>query len=76
MMIAIMVVITGTLSSCIWTRKYEYVDIASIENRLSRPIDPNKWDYLLTGDSAPEPICGTLIVDSSPQGAKIILDGE
>lgn len=58
------------------THTYEYVDSVSVIAWQNRPFDPNKYDYLLNNESKPEPITGTLIVDSSPQGVDIYLDGK
>ena len=57
-------------------RSYEYVDRQSENDWENRLLDPNKYDYLLTGEPEPEPITGSLTVDSSPQGADIVLDGK
>ena len=55
---------------------YDYVDTASEEAWQNRRLDPHKYDYILNGDPEPEPVSGTLVVDSSPQGATIYLDGK
>ena len=64
------------ISNCGTFHSVEYIDKVSLEAWKNRRLDPNKWDYLLNGEPEPEPITGTLIVDSSPQGADIILDGK
>lgn len=64
------------ISNWATSHSVEYVDKVSLEAWKNRRLDPNKWDYLLNGEPEPEPITGTLIVDSSPQGADIILDGK
>lgn len=55
---------------------YDCVDTASEEAWQNRRLDPHKYDYILNGEPEPEPVTGTLIVDSSPQGATVYLDGK
>ena len=58
------------------TSSIEYIDKQSQEAWKYRRIDPNKYDYILNGEPEPDPVTGKLIVNSSPQGADIILDGK
>lgn len=55
---------------------YDLIDTASEEAWQNRRLDPHKYDYILNGEPEPEPVTGTLIVDSSPQGAIVYLDGK
>lgn len=56
---------------------HDYVDTESEYNwRFNRRLNPNKYDYILTGAPEPLPVTGILKVDSVPQGAPIFLDGK
>ena len=55
---------------------YDCVDEASEKNWQNRRADSYKQDYILNGNPELEPVTGTLIVDSSPQGATVYLDGK
>lgn len=55
---------------------YDFIDTVSEEAWQNRRLDPHKYDYILNGEPEPEPVTGTLIVDSSPQGATVYLDGK
>lgn len=74
MVILTSVALTFLLGAC--TKTYNYHDYASKEAFFNHPIDPYKWDYLLTGEPKPDPICGSLTIVTSPQKAEISLDGE
>lgn len=72
---ALLVVLPALLlGAC--TKTYDYHDYASKEAFFNHPIDPYKWDYLLTGDPAPEPVCGCLYIETYPHEASISLDGD
>lgn len=57
-------------------RSYEYVDRQSENDWENSRMDPDKYDYIHTGEPESELKTGSLFVDSSPQGAVIILDGK
>lgn len=56
---------------------HAYQDTESEYNwKFNRRLDPNKYDYILTGAPEPPPVTGILKVDSVPRGARIYLDGK